>query len=135
MQNLTSVLEGCLKNNKEALAAAVVDLESGLLIAVAHNVPYFTETFLDAVAAAAVDMFRGKTVSAVEKMLTGLRGTLVRDMIKEAQISTDATYHFMATSPENASMLVILITTRRAELTAGWSALRSLLPAVAPLCP
>jgi hypothetical protein len=92
MQSLTSVLEGCLKDNKEALGVAVVDLESGLLIAVAHNVPYFTETYLDAVAAAAVDIFRGKTVSAVEKLLTGLRGSLVRNMIKEAQITTDATH-------------------------------------------
>ena len=135
MQNLTSVLEGCLKNNKEALCVAVVDLQSGLLIGVAHSVPYFTETFLDAVAAAAVDMFRGKTVSAVEKMLTSLRGTLVRDMIKEAQITTDGTYHFMATSPLKPSALVVLITTRRAEMTAGWTAVRTLLPAIAPLCP
>jgi hypothetical protein len=133
--NLTSALESCLKNTKEALGVAVVDLESGLLIGVAHNVPYFTETYLDAVAAAAVDMFRGKTVSAVEKLLTGLRGTLVRDMIKEAQFATDATYHFMATSPANRNALVVLITTRRTDLTAGWSALHALLPAVAPLCP
>src|SRR5580692_5146193 len=114
MQSLTSVLEAYLKNTKEALGVAVVDLESGLLIGVAHNTPYFTETFLDAVAAAAVDMFRGKTVSAVEKMLTGLHGRLVRDMIKEAQITTDATHHFMATSPVKPSVLVVLITTRRA---------------------
>jgi hypothetical protein len=135
MQNLTSVLEGCLKNNREALGVAVVDLESGLLIAVAHNIPYFTETYLDAVAAAAVDIFRGKTVSAVEKMLTGLRGTLVRDMVKEAQITTEATYHFMATSPAKPGALVVLITTRRADLLAGWTTVRGLLPAVAPFCP
>lgn len=135
MQNLTSVLEGCLKNNKEALCVAVVDLESGLLIAVANNVPYFTETFLDAVAAASVDMFRGKTVSAVEKMLTGLRGSLVRDMIKEAQLTTDGTYHFMATAPASPNALVVLITTRRAEPAAGWAAVHGLLPSIAVLCP
>jgi hypothetical protein len=135
MQSLTSVLEGCLKNTGEALCVAVVDLQSGLLIGGAHNVPYFTETYLDAVAAAAVDMFRGKTVAAVEKMLTGLRGSLVRNMIKEAQFATDGTYHFMATSPANPNALVVLITTRRAELTAGWTAIHGLLPAVAPLCP
>jgi hypothetical protein len=135
MPNLTSVLEGCLKNTREALCVAVVDLQSGLLIGVAHNVPYFTETYLDAVAAAAVDMFRGKTVAAVEKMLTGLRGSLVRNMIKEAQFATDGTLHFMATSPANPNALVVLITTRRAELSAGWTTIHGLLPAVAPLCP
>src|SRR5271169_3855037 len=119
MPNLTSVLEGCLKNTRDALGIAVVDLESGLLIGAAHNVPYFTETYLDAIAAAAVDMFRGKTVAAVEKMLTGLRGTLVRDMIKEAQITTEATYHFMATSSGKPGILVVLITSRRADLMAS----------------
>src|SRR5277367_6557170 len=111
MPNLTSVLEAYLKDTKLALAVAVVDMRSGLLIGVAHNIPYFTETYLEAVSAAAVDMFRGKTVSAVEKMLTGMRGTLVRDMIKEAQITTDATCHFMVTSRAKPDVLGILITT------------------------
>jgi hypothetical protein len=135
MPNLTSVLEACLKNTREALGVAVVDLESGLIIGVAHNVSYFTETYLDAVAAAAVDMFRRKTVSAVEKMLTGLRGKLVRDMIKEAQITTDFTYHFMGTSPVKPGMLVVLITSRRADLAASWDAVRTVGPAAAPFCP
>lgn len=87
MPNLISVLEASLKDTKQAVA--VVDMRSGLLIGVAHNIPYFTETYLEAVSAAAVDMFRGKTVSTVENMLTGMRGTLLRDMIKEAQITTD----------------------------------------------
>jgi hypothetical protein len=135
MQNLTSVLEAYLKNTKQALSVAVVDLQSGLLIGVAHNVPYFTDTHFEAVAAAAVDIFRGKTVSAVEKMLTGLRGKLVRDMVKEAQITTDATCHFMVTSPEKPGVLAVLITARGSDLIAGWTAVRGLLSAAAPFCP
>jgi hypothetical protein len=57
-----------------ALGCAVVDLNSGLLLGVSHNVPYFTQSYLDAVAAAAVDMFRGRTVSAVEDMIANMRG-------------------------------------------------------------
>jgi hypothetical protein len=135
MPNLTSVLEACLKDTKEALGVAIVDLQSGLLIGVAHNVPYFTETHLDAVAAAAVDLFRGKTVSAVEKVLTGLRGTLVRNMIKEAQITTDGTFHFMVTSSVKPDLLAVLITTRGIDLMSGWVAVRSMLTAAAPFCP
>ena len=56
-------------------------------------------------------------------------------MIKEAWFSTDATHHFMVTSPLKPSVLVVLITTRRADLMGAWTAVRSLLPAVAPLCP
>jgi hypothetical protein len=135
MPNLTSVLEAYLKDTKQALAVAVVDMRSGLLIGVAHNIPYFTETYLEAVSAAAVDMFRGKTVSTVEKMLTGMRGALVRDMIKEAQIITDATCHFMVTSRSKPDVLGILITTRAADMMAGWAAARSMLSAAAPYCP
>jgi hypothetical protein len=135
MHNLTSVLELYLKNTKQALGVAVVDIQSGLLIGVAHNIPYFTETHLEAVAAAAVDIFRGRTVSAVEKMLTGLRGTLVRNMIKEAQITTDATCHFMVTSPVKPDVLAVLITVRGADMMAAWTTARSLLSAVAPFCP
>ena len=135
MPNLTSVLEAYLKDTKQALGVAVVDMHSGLLIGVAHNVPYFTETHLEAVAAAAVDIFRGKTVSAVEKMLTGLRGTLVRDMIKEAQITTDSTCHFMTTSPAKPGVLAVLITSRAADVMTAWAAVRSMLSAAAPFCP
>ena len=135
MFTLTSVLEGCLKNTKGALGVAVVDLHTGLLIEVAHNIPYFTETYLDAVAAAAVDMFRGKAVTAVEKALTGLRGTRVKDMIQEAQISTEATHHFMATFPTKPNLLAILITGRQMDLNSGWTTVRAVLRDAAPHCP
>ena len=135
MANLNSVLEICLKDHSEALGVAMVDLQSGLLIAAAHNASYFTEAYLDTVAAAAVDMFRGKAVLTVEKALTALRGVLVRDMIREAQITTAMTYHFMATSPAKPGALAVLITTRRVEVMAGWTAVRSILAAAAPFCP
>jgi hypothetical protein len=135
MATLTSILERFLKDTKDALGVAVVDMRSGLLIGFAHNIPYFTETHLATVAGAAVEIFRGKSVVAVEKMFTGLRGSLVRDMVKEAQITTDATCHFMVTSPAKPGVLAVLITTRRADLTEGWTAVRGMLSAAAPFCP
>ena len=135
MADLNQICQNVLKNVSESLGVAVVDLDSGLLLSVAHNVPYFTQSYLDAVAAAAVDMFRGKTMSNVEKMLSAQRGKEVRNSVKEVQMSTDGTYHFMSLVPGKASNLVVLITTRRANLGMGWSALRQALPEIAPLCP
>jgi hypothetical protein len=135
MANLNTVLQIQLKNTRDALGVAVVDLHSGLLIAAAHNAPHFTDAYLDTLAASAVDMFRGKAVTNIEKMMTGMRGSLVRDIVKEAQITTEGTCHFMATSPAKPGMLAVLITTRRADLVASWSAVRGMLPAVAPYCP
>lgn len=135
MASLNEVCEGLVSDVDDALGAAVVDLSSGLLMSVAHSVPYFTQSYLDAVAAAAVDMFRGKTVSAVEKLLSNQRGTELTQMLQEVQMTTEKTYHFMSVVPGKPNSLVVLITGKKANLGMGWSALRSALTTIAPLCP
>ena len=135
MADLNSLCRDLVGDVSDALGAAVVDLSSGLLLAAHHNVPYFTQSYLDAVAAAAVDMFRGKTINTVEKLLAGQRGTEVKNSIKEVQMSTDHTYHFMSIVPGKENCLMVLITGRKANLGMGWSALRGALPEIAPMCP
>lgn len=135
MKNLNDVCNSILRDVNESLAVAVVDLTSGLLLSVAHNVPYFTQSYIDAVAAAAVDMFRGKTVTTVEKLLSAQRGREVINSIKEVQMSTEATYHFMSLVPDKPNALVVLITTKRANLGMGWAALRGALPQLKSFCP
>lgn len=135
MKNLNDICNGVLRDVNDSLAMAVVDLSSGLLLSVAHNVPYFTQSYLDAVAAAAVDMFRGKTVTTVEKLLTAQRGKEVINSVKEVQMTTEATYHFMSVIPDKPNALAVLITTKRANLGMGWAAVRGALPAIKPFCP
>jgi len=135
MASLNEICESLVNDVDDALGAAVVDLSSGLLMAVAHSVPYFTQSYLDAVAAAAVDMFRGKTVSAVEKLLSNQRGTELSQMLQEVQMTTEKTYHFMSVVPGKPNSLVVLITGKKANLGMGWSALRSALNTIGPLCP
>lgn len=135
MTDLNGVCHQLVSGVSDALGAAIVDLSSGLLLAAHHNVPNFTQSYLDVVAAAAVDMFRGKTVSTVEKLLSSQRGTAVTNSVKEVQMSTDHTYHFMSIVPGKDDCLMILITGRKANLGMGWSSLRSALPTVASLCP
>ena len=135
MSNLDTACQQLVGDVSDALGAAVVDLSSGLLLAAHHNVPYFTQSYLDAVAAAAVDMFRGKNVSTVESLLSNQRGTQVTNSIKEVQMSTDHTYHFMSTIPGKDNCLLVLITGRKANLGMGWAALRTSLTNIAPMCP
>ncbi|MCK5871715.1 MAG: hypothetical protein KAG26_02720 [Methylococcales bacterium] len=118
-----------------ALGCAVVDLSSGLLLSVSHNVPYFTQTYLEAVAAAAVDMFRGRNVQAVESLLSNQRGVAVENTIKEVQMTTEHTFHFMVTPPGKPDALVVLITSKKTNLGMGWASLRRQLPNIAPLVP
>jgi hypothetical protein len=114
---------------------AVVDLQNGLLLSVSHNVPYFTQSYLEAVAAAAVDMVRGKNVLAVESLLSSTRGTKVENTIQEIQMTTSNTLHFMAVVPQKPNSMVVLITNRKTNLGMGWAAVRNALPKIAPLCP
>ena len=50
-------------------------------------------------------------------------------------MTTAGTYHFMSVIPGKEDALVVLITTKRANLGMGWSALRRALGDIAPLCP
>ncbi|MDD2724483.1 MAG: hypothetical protein PHH59_10740 [Methylovulum sp.] len=135
MAKIDDILQSVLSDVDGALGCAVVDLETGLLIAVAHNVPYFTSSYLEAVAAAAVDMLRGKNVRAVESLLTTQRGKKVEKMIQEVQMTTTNTLHFMAVIPEKPDALMVLITNRKTNLGMGWSSVRRNMPLIAPLCP
>lgn len=135
MSKLDDITQQIVRDVDGALACAVVDLSSGLLLSVSHNVPYFTASYLEAVAAAAVDMVRGKNVLAVEALLSSQRGKKVENSIKEIQMTTDHTLHFMAVVPEKPNSMAVLITNKKTNLGMGWSAVRTNLPRIAPLCP
>lgn len=135
MASINEVCKGIVDNVDDALGAAVVDLNTGLLIGVHHNVPYFTSSYLDAVAAAAVEMFRGKGITGVEKRLSQTRGEEVSNSMQEVQMTTPKTYHFMSIIPTKPNALAILITGKKANLGMGWSGLRSAISELEPLCP
>ncbi len=136
MSTLNEIAKSVTESVDDGLGFAIVDLESGLLLGAAHNVPYFTQSYLDAVAAAAVDMFRGRTVSAVEQLLAQQRGSASSThLIKEIQMTTDRTYHFMSVLPNKPNSLAVLITGRRANLGFGWSAVRQAIPQIEPFVP
>jgi hypothetical protein len=135
MANLDEITREVVTSVDGALGCAVVDLSSGLLLSVSHNVPYFTQTYLEAVAAAAVDMFRGKNVQAVESLLTNQRGKTLENSVQEMQMTTPATLHFMAIVPDKPNGLVVLITSKKTNQGMGWAQLRKSLSSIAPLVP
>ena len=135
MADINDVCKEMVSDVSDALGAAVVDLESGLLLGVAHSVPYFTQSYVDAVAAAAVEMFRGKNVTTVERLLTNARGQEVTHTQQEIQTSTPQTYHFMKVLPNKPNCLMVLITGKKANLGMGWAKVRGSIPELEPLCP
>jgi len=132
---MNDALEQLVNDVDGALAAAVIDLDSGLIVGAYHNIPYFTQSYVDAVGAASVDMFRGKTITAVETMMAAQRGDELKYHIKEIQMTTDGTYHFMAIVADKPDYLLVFITRTTTNLGAGWMATRDALKAITPLCP
>jgi hypothetical protein len=135
MASINEVCKEIVGSVDGSLGCGVIDLSSGLLLGVAHNVPYFTQSYLDAVAAAAVDMLRGKTVRAVEALLSNTRGKKLENSIREIQMTTEATYHSIATVPDKPNTSVVLITSKKTNLGMGWAGVKNNLSKIGPLCP
>lgn len=133
--DINEICAEIVRHVPSALGCGVVDLSSGLLLGVSHKVPYFTQSNLDIAAAAAVDMFRGRNVTAVELMIANMRGKNENFMIEEIQMTSKNTYHFMAIIPEKPNAMVVLITDKKVNLGMGWATVRMALPKLAPLCP
>ena len=135
MSKINEACQTIVEKVDDGFGCAVVDLESGLLLGIHNKVAYLSESYLDAVAAAAVEMFRGKTVRVVEDMIAQQRKSEPKRLIHEVQMTTERTYHFMTILPDKVNMLAVLITGKRTHLGMGWATLRNGLPDLAKLCP
>ena len=124
MANTADVCRELVDKVDDCLAVGVVDLNTGMLIGVHHTVAYFTQSYLDAVAAAAVEMFRGKNVRRVEELLSKQRGVDLKDSFEEIFISSPKVYHFMMIIREK-SAAVVMVTKKTTNQGMGWSALRN----------
>ncbi len=133
--SLNDVLKRVVNDVDGALGCGVVDLNTGLILGACHNVPYFTQSYLDAVGAAAVDMLRGRNVSAVYKMLAAQRGDDEGGKFYEIQMTSDNTYHFLTIVEGKPNALLVLITSKKTNLGMGWAAVRGVMAEVAAFCP
>lgn len=124
MASTTEVCKQLVEKVDDCLAVGVVDLNTGMLMGVHHTVPYFTQAYLDAVAAAAVEMFRGKNVRRVEELLGQQRGEPIKDSFEEVFVSSPKTFHFMTTIREK-SAVVVMVTKKTVNQGMGWASLRN----------
>lgn len=135
MANLDQITNQMLTKVNGALGCAVVDLPSGMLLSVSHNVEHFPQSIIETAAAAAVDIFRGSNIIVVESLLGNQRGLPLENSIKEILITTAKTFHFMSIVPEKPTALLILITNRNTNLGLGWASVRVSLPKIAAVIP
>lgn len=134
MANINQICQNVVNDVQDALACGVVDLNTGMMMGVHHIVPYFTQSYLDAVAAAAVEMMKGRTVRRVEQLMTKQRGTEIKDAFEEIFMSSKNVYHFMALIRAKQT-LVVLVTKKSTSQGMGWASLRSALDEIASALP
>ena len=134
MASVTDVCKKMVESVDDCLAVGVVDLSTGMMMGVHHTVPHFTQAYLDAVAAAAVEMFRGKNVRRIEELLAQQRGEKIQDSFEEVFISSPRVYHFM-TIVSGKGAVVVMVTKKSANQGMGWSALRNNLPNIVGALP
>jgi len=124
MGSLSNVCREIVSDAPDAVGCGIVDLNTGMLLASHTTAAYFTQSYLDAVAAAALDMFRGKNVRRVEQLLGKHRGGTVKDTFEEIQVTSSNTFHFMKLM-RSKGILVVLVTRTTSNLGMGWSSLRN----------
>ena len=114
---------------------AILDLQSGLVLGVSHKLAGLNEAYVEAIAAAAVDLFRGPTVKAVENLLGSHFGKKVENSIQELQITTNNSFNFLSAVPGKPNALFYMATDKSLTLGLGWTLLRANLGKVVPICP
>ena len=70
MATINDVMRELVDSIDGGLACSVVDLESGLMLGAHHTVPYFTQSYIDAVAAAAAALGLAGDSSAADTEAT-----------------------------------------------------------------
>lgn len=122
-----TVADVCRKvvdNMNDGLACAIVDVNTGMLLGIHHLVPHFTTDYLDAVAAAAVEMFSGRTVKRIEQLLSSMSGVPVQESFEEIFTSSRRVFHFMKLIREK-QVIIILVTRKSISQGMGWASLRN----------
>ena len=135
MPELKAVCRAVLRDFPQALGVAVVDLETGLCLAVAHTVPYFTQAYVDVVSAIAAEYFRGHAISNLERVLSSHVGHPVMHAVREIYLMTEGTTHLMAVIPERPNALLCVVVPRVVDPSAGQVLLKGAMAVVAPCCP
>jgi hypothetical protein len=127
MSSVSDVCRKVVENVNDGIACGVVDINTGLLMGIHHLVPHFTPDYLDAIAAASVEMFAGRTVKRIEQLLSAMSGTLVHESFEEIFVASPRVFHFMTLIREK-NAIAILVTRKDISQGMGWASLRSAVP-------
>lgn len=119
---------------EHTVATALIDLDTFEVTGVWHGVGYFTDAYINVVALAAAELFRGSRVIKVEELISAQRNRPFQYHIDEYYFHTKGTHHFMMLVPET-SMMAVFITPACNDREKDRSALLEFLPRIQPHSP
>ena len=113
MMNLTQAVSNSLKAFRrdvpDCIGAGVVDMSTGMLLAVDTADKHPSE-ILDMLAAATADLFQGKTVTQIEDAWKQLRGVAEdRHYFQEVLVNSDNLVHLFMRSKANPDLVAAVI--------------------------
>lgn len=131
MANLDQAIAQAQKTIPDCVAVGVVDMTTGMLLAV-KTVDSHPREVLDLVAAATSEIFQGPNVSAIEKMFKKTRG--VKDdghhYFQEIIINSDNLLHVFQRCKRNAEVVFVCVCRISANLGLALSKARISLAAI-----
>lgn len=116
------------------IAAGVVGLDTGMMLAAYHEVDYFTDAYVEMLMDASVRMFRGPVISRIDDLISAQQGKAFERHLEEIYFRTPGTHHFLCTVPETSAAL-IFVTTISLDRALGWKTATDTLPLIIPHCP
>ena len=124
--SLQDICEETVDDVEGCLGCAVVDLETGLPLAMdVAGGALVNQDAMELLAAASAEYFRGPMVWQLQ--LTVSAGEQAADFVHEIQTTTEDTYNFMSVVPGRESTALVLILDKAANLGLGRISMRQML--------
>ncbi|MCA9653044.1 MAG: hypothetical protein KC501_24225 [Myxococcales bacterium] len=115
--SLESVLSQVQRSVPECVAAGVVDIDTGMLLAI-KTVDSHPREVIDLVAAATGDLFQGENVSAIERMFKRARGVPDDDhhYFQEIVVFSENLLHVFQRCRQNSNVVLVSVCRRKANI-------------------
>lgn len=114
--SVDSIVNALLKEVPKAVAAGVVDMDSGMLIAV-KTVDSHPQQILDLLAAATKDLFEGDNVMTIENVFKRARGVKSDERyFREIIVSSTNLLHFFSRLKSRQSIVLTVVCRMDANL-------------------
>ena len=123
--SLQGICEETVAEVEGCLGCAVVDLETGLALAIeVARAAVVNQDAMDLLAAASAEYFRGQMMWQLQLMIAGRDEA---NFVQEIQTTTEDTYNFMSVVPRRENIVLVLILDKAANLGLGRISVRQVL--------